>query len=583
MLEKHQTLDQVDYSDHIDKTETAEIYIGGYRLSHELASSPSCRTFLGETASLSHSEAVVIKWFHSIHLTTQQAKQGFLREAGKLKRLQHPAILPILSAGIYTDTPYLVMPYMDHGSLYDRLQSPDDNSWAHQQAITIVTQLGQALTYAHELQVYHGNLKIQNILFNADDEVRLTDFAFPSLHPSPEIIYTYALSPTSSNTQALSLNDPAQQDQLALGRIAYELLTGQTPDAAPIETSPNMKDAMPVTPRHFNASIAPQTEEAVLKALAPTPSQRHEDITAFLRALKAPTRLLPLESTDVSSALEVSDKPTEPTPTAAEFDKLPTAPNPAAPPQPLVLAQSPIAIQAANDLTTCNIPTAVIAVPHPQTGALKRQERSHMLRQNWSLFLLTGILCLVIFSLIGTQLLLRQPAHTPEDIPSLVLATSNPQPQSTAYATVQIPQLTPIQQTPSPVPTVTRSKWTLTPHPSSPQPTVTPWATSTPSPAAVSTSLLVSPPQISPATCSLRKHIFTCKVTLALHSSSSAEQAWWAEVADTLDASLSPNGGTLAPGEDAHITIQLEDTCPASGAIVFYGTDVSARTFWSCQ
>src|SRR5690349_18209985 len=76
-------------------------YIGGYRITRELASSTTSQILLGETASLTAREPVVIKWFSTLHLSTAQARQDFLREAGRLRRLQHPALLPILSTGIY--------------------------------------------------------------------------------------------------------------------------------------------------------------------------------------------------------------------------------------------------------------------------------------------------------------------------------------------------------------------------------------------------------------------------------------------------------------------------------------------------
>jgi hypothetical protein len=56
----------------LEQQEYIGTYIGGYQLTAQLSAGSSSYTFLGETASLADRQPVVVKWYHAVHLTTQQ-------------------------------------------------------------------------------------------------------------------------------------------------------------------------------------------------------------------------------------------------------------------------------------------------------------------------------------------------------------------------------------------------------------------------------------------------------------------------------------------------------------------------------
>ena len=85
---------------------------GDYRQITELSSSTFSRILLGEKSSSGeHGQRVVIKWLYTTPMSVQEERDNFLQEVHPLRQLHHPHILPILAAGFYNDTPYLVMEY----------------------------------------------------------------------------------------------------------------------------------------------------------------------------------------------------------------------------------------------------------------------------------------------------------------------------------------------------------------------------------------------------------------------------------------------------------------------------------------
>src|SRR5262249_52319147 len=73
----------------------------------------------------------------------------FFQEARLLRRLQHPAILPIVDAGLESDRPYLVVEYAPGGSLRDLLRLQAGQPLPLNEALRILQSIGLALHHAH--------------------------------------------------------------------------------------------------------------------------------------------------------------------------------------------------------------------------------------------------------------------------------------------------------------------------------------------------------------------------------------------------------------------------------------------------
>jgi len=154
--------------------------IGSYRIEAEINSGSFGSVYKGKHIVFDDDPVVAIKILHN-HLNSQEEQRQFFREAQLLKKLKHPFILPILDAGIQDGVVYFVTEYAAGGSLHERIHRKKGQPFPLEAAITILTQVGEALNYAHQNNIVHRDLKPGNILFNAKGEALLADFGLATI------------------------------------------------------------------------------------------------------------------------------------------------------------------------------------------------------------------------------------------------------------------------------------------------------------------------------------------------------------------------------------------------------------------
>ncbi len=258
-----------------------------YCLTQELSHKKSRHTYLAH-AQQDAQQKLVIKIFDPDCVNSEQKQEGLLL-ADILLSLRHPHIVPMLDIAIKQGQPYVVSEYRPHGSLGQRLERllPERMDWP--EAVSIIIQLGQALCYAHEHRIVHGNLKPGNVFYHADGEVQLTDFSLTSFIDVAKLDYKSDL-PTiryMAPEQFMGKTDQ-QSDQYSLACLAYELITGKPPFAAASFTSLWGKHATEYAAPLASAvpKIPMPIDLAILKALAKKPPERYEDVAAFVAALE---------------------------------------------------------------------------------------------------------------------------------------------------------------------------------------------------------------------------------------------------------------------------------------------------------
>lgn len=138
------------------------------------------------------------------------------KEAKLLSSLKHKNIINILGSGGDAKSTVIISEYAQGGSLADRMVRKYD--WI--KAVGIIAEIAGGLDFAHRNNIVHGNLRPSNILFDAREVPRLTDFGLP-VH--------YNASGRKNWYSAPERKKSRQADIYALGVILHQMITGRVP------------------------------------------------------------------------------------------------------------------------------------------------------------------------------------------------------------------------------------------------------------------------------------------------------------------------------------------------------------------
>lgn len=127
------------------------------------------RVFVAEEISLGRK--VVVKVLNPA-LAATVSIQRFQREIMVVAKLNHPNIVPVLSAGEVDGLPYFIMPYIEGESLRGRVVR---GPLSLRETVAILKDVFRALSYAHSVGIVHRDMKPDNILISGTAAV-VTDF-----------------------------------------------------------------------------------------------------------------------------------------------------------------------------------------------------------------------------------------------------------------------------------------------------------------------------------------------------------------------------------------------------------------------
>ncbi|KMY29491.1 serine/threonine protein kinase [Lysinibacillus xylanilyticus] len=259
---------------------------------------------------------VAIKILRYDFTNEDELHRRFQREALSATSLTHPNIVSIYDVGDDGDLHYIVMEYVQGKTLKQYIQEFAPISPAR--SVHIMKQLTSAIANAHENHIIHRDVKPQNILMDAEGNVKITDFGIAMTLSATSFTQTNSVLGTVhylSPEQARGGTATNKSDIYALGIVLYELLTGELPFSGESAVSIALKHLQSETPsvRAFDATIPQSLENVVLKATAKDASHRYstvEEMQADLETVLSPNRInepkfvIPVDN-DVTKAIPI--------------------------------------------------------------------------------------------------------------------------------------------------------------------------------------------------------------------------------------------------------------------------------------
>src|SRR2546427_1322696 len=262
--------------------------LGNYRLVSLLGQGGYAEVYLGQHVRLELQAA--IKVLHT-HLTRQEAAH-FSQEAQTIAKLTYPSIVRVFDYDVQDGVPFLVMDYAPHGSL--RRRHPKGSVVPLPQIVSSVKQIATALQYAHEQKFIHRDVKPENMLLGRHQEVLLSDFGLAALAHSSASLSTQAAVGTLPYMapEQIEGHPRAASDQYALAVVVYEWLCGARPFEGSMTEVMVQHLTKPPAPLHEKvATIPPELEQVVLRALAKDPKARFASVQDFAAALEQASQL----------------------------------------------------------------------------------------------------------------------------------------------------------------------------------------------------------------------------------------------------------------------------------------------------
>ncbi len=304
---------------------------------------------------------VAIKVILGDYAADPDMRKRFAREARTVARLHHPHILPLIEFGEEQGMLFLVMPFIDGGTLtsYLRRSLPPLAEVA-----TMYQQLLDAVEYAHDAGLIHRDIKSSNVLLEQQRSgtpyVYLADFGLVRNSRKVEMEQTGKQIPLDQVPGTPHYMAPEQTrgiittstDIYAMGVLLYQMLTGELPynDEDDVRVIQMQLYAPIPSPCDHDASIPYELGEIVRTAMAKRSEDRFRTIgelrTAFVAAIKEPLDIIE----DVPLEVEYTPPPTQRRSVHLQRQELPSPvpmplPVPLAPPRRIRNDPTPVPVR----------------------------------------------------------------------------------------------------------------------------------------------------------------------------------------------------------------------------------------------
>jgi hypothetical protein len=232
---------------------------------------------------------VALKVLAERHSRNADVHARFTREGHAAARLStHPHVVTVFDVGEHGDRPYIVMEYLEGGSVHDRIRA---SRVPVATALEWLRQTASALDAAHASGVVHRDVKPANLLLDEQDRVHVTDFGIAFAAGLDTLTLPGTIMGTAgylSPEQARGEPATPASDRYALGVVAYELLTGRRPfeGETPVTVALAHVNAEVPSAKLAEPSLPAGVDAVLRRALAKDPEERPRSATDLVDDLR---------------------------------------------------------------------------------------------------------------------------------------------------------------------------------------------------------------------------------------------------------------------------------------------------------
>jgi serine/threonine protein kinase len=309
--------------------------IGRYQILDKVGSGGMAVVYLGQEEVFERQVAVKVLPSHLGQ--DPDNRERFRREAKAIASLEHAAVVPVYDYGQDGEQLFLVMRYMQGGSLKDRLTHGRIPLPA---AATIIKRVASALDKAHAMGMIHRDIKPGNILFDLEDNPYITDFGLVKMvESSVQLTHSEFFGTPAYTSPEQCQGDKAidaRADVYSLTAMFFHMVTGNPPYESNNPMALLMKHVADPIP--LLSAVAPDLPAALQKVIdrgmAKSPADRYATTGDMARDVERAASAIPEhprpETTDAwGTGPAAASAPATESASAVSFDALRSSRQPA--------------------------------------------------------------------------------------------------------------------------------------------------------------------------------------------------------------------------------------------------------------
>jgi serine/threonine protein kinase len=303
--------------------EIAKQQIHGYLCLRKIGSGGLGAVFLAR--QLSMKRLVAVKVLHDKWGKDKEFRSRFLLEARVVGRLSHQNLIQVYDVGKNDSKYFFSMEFVDGPNLERTIQ--EEGALSASRALSITSQVAQALNYISGFDIVHRDIKPSNIIINQHGAVKLGDFGFlysKDDEPQQKKGYIVGTPDYISPEQAQGKAVDIRSDIYGLGVCLYQMLTGVLPykGSSSVVMLKHIMGDRPDAPPKLSHKIPPELNSLIVKMMAQKPEERYQNTKELLNDIKLIEASMLLRKNNKQSHLP-------------NIEKAPSVPDPIIAPQTL--------------------------------------------------------------------------------------------------------------------------------------------------------------------------------------------------------------------------------------------------------